>query len=57
MMDHETSMSLGATIVLGAVIGLALGILVSVTTDVPLAPEVGLGLGALIGWISRRDAG
>jgi hypothetical protein len=56
MMDHETSMSLGATIVLGAVIGLALGILVSVTTDVPLAPEVGLALGALVGWISRRDA-
>jgi hypothetical protein len=57
MMDHETSMSLGATIVLGAVIGLALGILLSVTTDVPLAPEVGFGLGALAGWISRRDAG
>ena len=56
MMDHETSMSLGATIVLGAVIGLALGILVSVTTDVPLAPEVGLALGALVGWISRRNA-
>ena len=56
MMDHETSMSLGATIVLGAVIGLALGILVSVTTDVPLAPEVGLVLGALVGWISRRNA-
>jgi hypothetical protein len=56
MMDHESSMSLGAMIVLGAVIGLALGILVSVTTDVPLAPEVGLGLGALVGWISRRDA-
>jgi len=56
MMDHETSMSLGATIALGAVIGLALGILVSVTTDVPLAPEVGLALGALVGWISRRNA-
>ena len=34
----------------GAVIGLALGILVSVTTDVPFAPEVGLLLGALVGW-------
>ena len=32
---------------LGGVIGLALGILVSVTTDVPLAPEIGLALGAL----------
>lgn len=41
-------------LVVGAAIGLALGILVSVTTDVPLAPEVGLGLGALIGWLSRR---
>ena len=48
-------MTLGATIALGAVIGLALGILVSVTTDLPLAPEAGLVLGALIGWLSRRD--
>ena len=39
---------------MGAVIGLALGILVSVTTDVPFAPEVGLALGALLGWLSRR---
>ncbi len=36
-------------------IGLALGIVVSVTTDLPLAPEVGLALGALVGWLSRRD--
>ena len=48
-------MSLAAAIVLGAVIGLALGILVSVTTDVPLAPEIGLVLGGLAGWLSRRD--
>ena len=41
-------------VVVGAVIGLALGILVSVTTDIPLAPEVGLLLGALVGWLSRR---
>jgi hypothetical protein len=39
--------------VVGAVLGLALGILVSVTTDVPLAPEAGLLLGALVGWFSR----
>jgi hypothetical protein len=38
----------------GAVTGLALGILLSVTTDVPLAPEVGLVLGAIVGWLSRR---
>ena len=37
-------------LVVGAVLGLALGILVSATTDVPFAPEVGLVLGALVGW-------
>jgi hypothetical protein len=47
-------MSTGAAIGVGAVTGLALGILVGVTTDVPLAPEVGLVLGALVGWLSRR---
>ena len=42
-------------LMVGAVIGLVLGILVSVTTDVPLAPEAGLVLGALVGWwLSRR---
>ena len=35
--------------------GLLLGIVVSVASDVPLAPEVGLALGALVGWLSRRD--
>ena len=40
--------------VVGAVIGLALGILVSMTTDVPFVPEAGLLLGALAGWLSRR---
>ena len=38
----------------GALIGVALGILVSVTTDIPLAPEAGLILGALVGWLVRR---
>jgi len=42
------------SLVVGAVIGLALGTLVGVTTDVPLAPEAGLLLGALVGWLSRR---
>ena len=41
-------------LVVGAVVGLALGILVSATTDVPFAPEVGLILGALVGWLLRR---
>jgi hypothetical protein len=50
-------MSLGAAIGLGALLGLALGILVSVITDVPLAPEAGLVLGALVGWFLRREVG
>ena len=47
-------MSLRAAIGLGAVLGLALGIVVGLTTDVPFAPEAGLVLGALLGWLSRR---
>jgi hypothetical protein len=48
-------MSVGGAIAIGAATGLVLGILVSLNTDVPLAPEVGLALGALIGWLLRRD--
>ena len=48
-------MSTGVAIAVGAVAGLVLGIAVSVLTDVPLAPEVGLLLGALGGWLARRD--
>jgi hypothetical protein len=48
-------MSLGVAIAVGAVIGLALGIVVSLATDVPLAPEVGLLLGALVAWLARRE--
>jgi hypothetical protein len=47
-------MSVGAAIALGAALGLALGIVISVATDVPFAPEAGLVLGALAGWLSRR---
>jgi hypothetical protein len=47
-------MSVGVAITLGAVLGLALGIVVSVSTDVPFAPEAGLVLGALVGWLARR---
>jgi hypothetical protein len=46
--------SVGAAIALGAVLGLALGIVVSLTTDVPFAPEAGVVLGALLGWLFRR---
>jgi hypothetical protein len=48
--------STGAAIVIGAVVGLAVGILVSATTDLPLAPEVGILLGVLAGWLSHREA-
>jgi hypothetical protein len=48
-------MSLGVAIATGAVAGLALGIVVSVTTDIPLAPEIGLLLGALVAWLARRE--
>ena len=46
---------MGAAIAVGAVAGLVLGIVISLITAVPLAPEVGLALGALGGWLSRRE--
>ena len=53
-MDRLSRLSVGAAIAIGAVIGFVLGIIVSVTTDLPLAPEIGLALGALVGWLLRR---
>jgi hypothetical protein len=50
-------MGVGAAIGLGAVVGLAVGIIVSVISDVPFAPEAGLLLGALVGWLLRREGG
>ena len=50
-------MSVGTAIALGALTGLVLGVLVSLTTEVPLAPEAGLAVGALVGWRSRRKSG
>ena len=41
-------------VVVGAVIGLGLGVGVSISTDIPLAPEVGLLIASLVGWLSRR---
>jgi hypothetical protein len=52
---HWRGMGVRVAIAVGAVLGLALGILVSVTTELPLAPEAGLALGALLGWLSRRE--
>lgn len=48
-------MRVGAATAVGAAMGLALGIVAALTTDVPLAPEAGLALGALVGWSSRRE--
>ena len=36
--------------VLGAAVGVGLGILLAATTDIPFAPEGGLILGGLLGW-------
>jgi len=47
-------MSVAAATAIGAILGLALGILVSVSSDIPFAPEIGLVLGALVGWLARR---
>jgi hypothetical protein len=49
-------MSTGISISIGAVVGLALGIVVSLATDLPLMPELGLIGGALLGWLARRNA-
>jgi formate-dependent nitrite reductase membrane component NrfD len=60
---HDADMGIGAGnqrkaawvfLVLGAVIGLATGLLVSITTDVPLAPEAGLAVGVFGGWLVLR---
>jgi hypothetical protein len=45
------SPALGPAIAVGA----ALGIVIGLITDLPLAPEVGLVLGALAGWFWGRD--
>jgi hypothetical protein len=45
---------MGAFIAVGAGIGVVLGILVSIATDIPFAPEAGLLVGALAGWLVRK---
>lgn len=49
-------MSIGAAIAIGAAAGLALGIVISVATDLPLAPEVGALLGGFAGWLATRSS-
>ena len=54
---HSARMSAGVAIALGAALGLLLGIVVSLATELPLAPEAGLVLGALLGWMWLRRHG
>jgi hypothetical protein len=42
-------------LLLGAVVGMTLGIVVGVTTDLPLAPEAGLLIGLAVAWFLRRN--
>ena len=42
-------------LLVGGAIGLVLGIIVSITTDAPFAPEIGLVIGLAVGWIARRS--
>jgi hypothetical protein len=46
-------MSMGAAVGAGSVLGLGLGIVISLSTELPFAPEVGLALGALVAWYWR----
>jgi len=46
----------GLILVVAGAFGLAIGILVSVETDLPLAPEAGLLLGLFLGWLSTRSS-
>lgn len=57
LVELPGGMSAGAAIAIGAAIGLVVGIVVGLGTDVPLAPEGGLAIGALGGWLSQRSRG
>jgi hypothetical protein len=52
---YARAVSIGAAVAVGAVLGLLLGIVVSVASDLPLAPEGELVLGALLGWLWHRE--
>jgi len=47
-------MSTQAATVAGGVAGFAAGIVISVVTDIPFVPELGLIAGALTGWAAGR---
>ena len=46
----------GSKLALGAVIGLAFGVVVGIATDLPFAPEIGLLVGGLAGWAAGRPS-
>ena len=50
----ERGRSKWAYLVIGGIVGAALGVLVAATTDVPFAPEAGAVLGLLAGWLVHR---
>jgi hypothetical protein len=57
-MDGEAKSGSGRTwlfLVVGGAIGLGLGVVVSVSTDIPFAPEIGLVIGLAAGWLTRRS--
>lgn len=54
--DAGPGVSAGAAIAIGAAVGLVLGILISVATDLPLAPEAGALLGGVVGWLATRSS-
>lgn len=47
-------MSTGAAIAVGGGVGLVIGVLIAVATDLPLAPEGALVVGLLAGWLVSR---
>ncbi|HEY7267191.1 MAG TPA: hypothetical protein VH501_05820 [Solirubrobacterales bacterium] len=47
-------MSTGAAIAVGGGVGLVVGVLIAVATDLPLAPEGGLVVGLLAGSLTSR---
>jgi hypothetical protein len=52
--DTKWTRATWSFVIVGMTVGVALGVLVSITTDLPLAPEAGLLLGAVVGWALRR---